>query len=81
LLAPYESVYAAEAGDIALALDAKGNPGPSADWPAAREAYEAAATDGSDSPEMYRHLALTDSELGDRAGALAAARRALELDR
>jgi hypothetical protein len=30
---------------------------------------------------MFRELAIVDEHLGDRAGALAAARRALELDR
>jgi len=79
--APYESVYATEAGNFALNLDQDGNPAADADWVAAREAYQAAAGLGSYSPEMFRELAIVDEHLGDHAGAVAAARRALELDR
>jgi tetratricopeptide (TPR) repeat protein len=80
-LAPYEAVYAIAAGNYALNLDADGNPAADADWVAAREAYEVAARLGSFSPEMFRELAIVDEHLGDRAGAVAAAERALELDR
>jgi tetratricopeptide (TPR) repeat protein len=80
-LAPYEAVYAIQAGNYALNLDQNGIPASNADWPAAREAYEAAARLGSFSPEMFRELAIVDEHLGDHAGAVAAARRALELDR
>jgi O-antigen ligase len=80
-LAPYEATYADEAGNYALNLDQNGNPAPSADWRAAREAYEAAARLGSFSPEMFQSLAVVDEHLGDHAAAIAAARRALELDR
>ncbi len=45
--APYESVYATEAGNFALNLDQDGNPAADADWVAAREAYQAAARLGS----------------------------------
>jgi O-antigen ligase len=80
-LAPYEAAYAIEAGNYALNLDPNGNPASNADWAAAREAYDTAAGLGSYSPEMFRDLALVDEHLGDHAAAIAAARRALELDR
>ena len=80
-LAPYEATYAIEAGNYALNLDQNGNPASNADWPAAQEAYQTAAHLGSFSPEMFRELAIVDEHLGDHAGAVAAARRALELDR
>ncbi len=79
--APYEATYAIEAGDFALNLDQNGVPRSNADWSAARDAYQAAARLGSFSPEMFRALAGVDEHLGDHAGAVAAARRALELDR
>jgi putative inorganic carbon (HCO3(-)) transporter len=78
---PYEAAYAIEAGNYALNQDANGKPAPDADWTAAREAYETAARLGSYSPEMFRDLAIVDEHLGDHAAALAAARRALALDR
>jgi hypothetical protein len=81
VLVPYEAEYAAAAGDLALDLDANDNPSPSADWIAAYEAYSAAAELGSYAPETFRHLAVTDEHLGNHAGAVAAARRAVELDR
>lgn len=80
-LAPYEAVYANVAGNYALNLDQNGMPASNADWAAAREAYQAAARLGSYSPEMFRQLAIVDEHLGDHAGAVAAARRAVELDR
>jgi len=80
-LAPYEATYAIEAGNYALNLDQNGTPASNADWTATQEAYQTAARLGSFSPEMFRDLAIVDEHLGDRAGALAAARRALELDR
>jgi O-antigen ligase len=79
--APYESVYATEAGNYALNLDQNGNPATDADWVAAREAYQAADRLGWFRPEMFRELAIVDEHLGDHAGAIAAAQRALELDR
>jgi O-antigen ligase len=79
--APYEAAYATEAGNDALNQDANGKPAPDADWAAAREAYETAARLGSYSPEMFRDLAIVGEHLGDHAAALAAARRALALDR
>jgi len=80
-LAPYEATYAVEAGVYALNLDQNGNPASNADWRAAREAYETAARLGSFSPEMFQLLALVDQHLGDHAAAVAAAHRALDLDR
>jgi putative inorganic carbon (HCO3(-)) transporter len=80
-LAPYEATYAIEAGNYALNLDQNGNPASNADWTAAAEAYQTAARLGSYSPEMFRELAIVDEHLGDHTGAVAAARRALELDR
>lgn len=80
-LAPHEAVYAAVAGNYALNPDQNGVPSSNADWLAAREAYQAAARLGSFSPEMFRELAIVDEHLGDHAAAIAAARRALELDR
>src|ERR1700682_60199 len=80
-LAPYEVTYAVEAGVYALNLDQNGNPAPNADWRAAREAYETAARLGAFSPEMFQLLAVVDDHLGDHTAAVAAARRALELDR
>ena len=65
----------------ALNLDQNGNPASNADWTAAQEAYQTAARLGSYSPEMFRELAIVDEHLGDHASAVAAARRALELDR
>ena len=80
-LAPYEATYAVEAGVYALNLDQNGNPAANADWRAAREAYETAARLGAFSPEMFQLLAVVDEHLGDHTAAVAAARRALELDR
>jgi hypothetical protein len=79
-LAPYEATYAVEAGAYALNLDQNGNPAPNADWRAAREAFETAGRLGSFSPEMFQLLAVVDEHIGDHAAAVAAARRALQLD-
>jgi putative inorganic carbon (HCO3(-)) transporter len=81
MLAPYESTYAAAAGDLALDLDSNDNPSPDANWISAYEAYTTAAELGGYAPETFRHLAVTDEHLGNHAGAVAAARRAVELDR
>ena len=80
-LAPYESEYAGVAGDLALDLNQNDQPSADADWATARKAYEAAAGLGSFSPELFRHLAIVEEHFGDHASALAAARRAVELDR
>ena len=80
-LAPYESTYAAEAGNYALNLDTQGNPASNADWLAAREAYRSAVRLGSFNPEMFQVLASVEDHLGDHAAAVAAARKALQLDR
>ena len=71
-LAPRESVYATEVGNIAFE---------SLDWEAARKAYAESAALGSFDPGVYRNLALTDLQLGRWAEALAAAQRAVYLDR
>jgi hypothetical protein len=71
-LAPYESVYATEAGNIAFERQ---------DWQAARLAYKIAADLGTFNPAVYRNLALADEQLGLSAEGRAAAQRAYELDR
>jgi len=80
-LAPFEATYAIQAGDFALNFDSNGNPASNADWVGAREAYATAAALGSYAPETFQHLAIVDEHLGDHAGAVTAARRAVELDR
>jgi hypothetical protein len=80
-LAPYEATYAVQAGDLALNADSNDNPAPDADWAGALEAYATAARLGSYAPETFRHLAVVDEHLGDHTGAVAAAQRALQLDR
>jgi O-antigen ligase len=80
-LGPEQSAYAVEAGDLALDLDANGTPASDADWQGARQAYEEAARLGTFSPAAFRDLALADRALGRSGEALAAARRAVELDR
>lgn len=67
---PQESLYAAEAGNLAMAGD---------DWAAAREAYAKAAQLGSYNPAVFRQLAIADEHLGLHAEAEAAARRSNEL--
>jgi O-antigen ligase len=79
-LAPFEATYASQAGDFALDLDSSGNPSSNADWAGALEAYSAASRLGSYTPETFQHLAITEEHLGDHVAAIAAARRALELD-
>ena len=71
-LAPYESVYATEMGNIAFERN---------DWQAARLAYKIAADLGTFNPAVYRNLALSDQHLGLFAEGLAAAQRAYQLDR
>lgn len=79
-LAPYGATYATQAGDFALDLDSNDNPSPNADWAGALEAYTTAARLGSYAPETFRHLAIAHEHFGDRVAAVAAARRAVELD-
>jgi putative inorganic carbon (HCO3(-)) transporter len=79
--APFEATYADQAGDLALNLDAKDNPSANADWNGALSAYKAAANLGSFAPETFRHLAITEDQLGDHLAAIAAAKRAVQLDR
>ena len=80
-LAPEQSAYAVEAGNLALDLDADDTPAADADWESARQAYLAAARLGTFMPDAFRHLALADRALGRLDEAVAAARRAFELDR
>jgi tetratricopeptide (TPR) repeat protein len=68
---PQESVYAAEAGNIAF---------DNQDYVAARAAYLDAARLGSFNPRLFRNLAIADSDLGLRGEALAAAQQAVYLD-
>jgi O-antigen ligase len=69
---PRESVYAVEVANIAFQRS---------DWVAARDAYREAAALGTYNSLVYRNLALADGYLGLRAEGLAAARKAVELDR
>jgi len=71
-LAPQESVYAVEVGNIAFERS---------DWVTAADAYEAAARLGTYNPLVYRNLALAEINLGRFADARAAAGKAVELDR
>jgi O-antigen ligase len=71
-LAPQESVYAVEVGNVAFE---------SGDWAAARAAYGEAARLGTYDPFVYRNLALADRYLGLTSDGLQAARKAVELDR
>jgi putative inorganic carbon (HCO3(-)) transporter len=77
-LAPEQSVYAAEAGDLALGLHGE-TVGPQPDLSTAIEAYERAARLGSFNPVVFRHLAIADHALGRQAAAIAAARHAVQL--
>ncbi|HET9050486.1 MAG TPA: O-antigen ligase family protein, partial [Candidatus Dormibacteraeota bacterium] len=79
--APWEAAYAAEAGNLAEGLDAADQPAPDARWAAARDAYTMADRLGCADPAVFRHLALADLRLGLEGEALAAARRAVALDR
>jgi len=71
-LVPSESVYAVEVGNIAFEHS---------DWAGASAAYNDAARLGTFNPLVYRNLALAERNLGHLPEALAAARRAVELDR
>lgn len=71
-LAPQESVYEVEVANVAIDRH---------DLPAARAAYLDAIRLGTYNPFVYRNLALVDIQLGRRAEALSAARKAVELDR
>jgi len=78
-LAPNESVYAAEAGDLALGL--RGDTvGPDPDWTKARIEFDGAVRLGTFLPSVFRHLAIVDEHLGLHDQALAAARRAVALN-
>jgi O-antigen ligase len=69
---PPESVYAVEVANIAFER---------AEWAQAAAAYADAAVLGTYNPLVYRNLALADRNLGRITEALAAARKAFELDR
>jgi Flp pilus assembly protein TadD len=71
-LAPRESVYAVEVGNIAFE---------SGDWSTAADAYGDAARLGTYNPLVYRNLALADRNLGRWSEARAAAQKAVEMDR
>jgi len=71
-LAPEESVYAVEVGNIAFERS---------EWASAAAAYDAAARLGTYNPLVYRNLALAEINLGRFADARAAAGKAAELDR
>lgn len=74
-------VYAVEAGNLELNLEANGVAGPGANLQMARSAFQDAVELGSFNPAVFRNLALVDDQLGDHSGAIAAARRAVELYR
>jgi tetratricopeptide (TPR) repeat protein len=69
---PQESVYAVEVANIAFERG---------EWAKAASAYGEAAALGTYNPLVYRNLALADRNLGRMTEALAAARKAFELDR
>jgi Flp pilus assembly protein TadD len=71
-LAPFESVYAVEVGNIAFERG---------DWAPARSAYRSAADLGTYNPRVFRNLALADRNLGLTDEALTAAQQAVVLDR
>jgi O-antigen ligase len=71
-LAPQESVYRVEVANVAIDRH---------DLNAARAAYLDAIRLGTYNPFVYRNLALVDVQLGRRAEALTAARKAVELNR
>jgi len=71
-LAPRESVYAVELGNIAFERG---------DWSSAAEAYGDGTSLGTYNPLVYRNLALADRNLGRWSEARAAAEKAVELDR
>ncbi len=72
-LAPEEATYAGEAGDLALDLQPDGEPGPGADWAAARAAYLDAISLGTSRAATYERLAAADRALGRDSEAEAAA--------
>jgi O-antigen ligase len=74
-----QSEYAAFQGDVEADLAGE-RPGPDADLVAARHSYEEALAAGEMYPSVPIRLAYVDVALGDRGGALAAARAASDLD-
>jgi O-antigen ligase len=70
-LAPEESVYQVELANVAIERH---------DLNAARDAYLEAIRLGTYNPFVYMNLALVDIQLGRRAEALAAARKAVEIN-
>ena len=71
-LAPRESVYAVEMGNIAFERR---------EWANAADAYSDAAMLGTYNPLVYRNLALADRNLGRFAEGRTAAQKAVELNR
>jgi hypothetical protein len=80
-LAPWESRYAAAAGDIALGMHGDDAVSPDADWAGARAAYADAGRLGTSDADDWRHLAMAAAHLGDLRAAREAARTARDLDR
>lgn len=79
VLAPEQSVYAVEAGNIDISFGSRGSAAP--DWARARDDYQDAARLGTFDPLAFHFLAVADVNLGRPKEALAAARRAVELNR
>jgi O-antigen ligase len=78
-LAPEQSVYAVEAGNLDIGFGSSRVPAP--DWARARVDYEDAARLGTFDPLAFHFLAVADLNLGRPKETLAAARRAVELNR
>jgi hypothetical protein len=78
-LAPEQSVYAVEAGNLDIGFGSSRVPAP--DWARARIDYEDAARLGTFDPLAFHFLAVADLNLGQPNEALAAAGRAVELNR
>jgi tetratricopeptide (TPR) repeat protein len=78
-LAPEQSVYAVEAGNLDIGFGSSRVPAP--DWARARDDYQEAARLGTFDPLAFHFLAIADVNLGRPKEALDAARRAVELNR
>ncbi len=78
-LAPEQSIYAVEAGNLDISLGSSRHAAP--DWVRARDDYMDAARLGTFNPLAFHYLAVSDLNLGRPREALDAARRAVELNR
>ena len=76
-LDPTEAEYAVLQGDIAFQPD--GESAAAIDWSLAKNAYTTAANEGCIYSDMYANLATVEMHLGDKPGALQAARTAAAL--